>query len=121
MVVGERQRRGVEGVGGDEVRAGFEELAVNVFDDLGPGQHQQVVATLEIVRPVLEPLAAERGFIQPVLLDHRAHGAVENDDALGEQLAQGVRRDLLIGHRLFIGRLARCRSDARRAHGRWRR
>jgi hypothetical protein len=62
---------------------------VNVFDDLGFGQHQQVVAALEIVWPVLEPLATERGFIKPVLLDHGAHGAVENDDALGEQLSQG--------------------------------
>ena len=58
----------------------------------GLRQHQQVVAALEVARPVLETLAAKRGFVQLVLLDHRAHGTVEDDDALGEQLAQRAAR-----------------------------
>ena len=64
---------------------------MDVFDDLGFGEHQQVVATLEVARPVLEALAAERGFVELVLLDHGAHGTVEDDDAFREQFPQVVR------------------------------
>ena len=35
--------------------------------------------------PILEALAAIVGFTQPVLLDHRAHGAVEHDDTFAHQ------------------------------------
>ena len=37
-----------------------------------------------------EPLAAEIGFGQLAALDHRAHRAVEDEDAFGEQLRSRV-------------------------------
>ena len=39
-----------------------------------------------------EPLAAEVGLLQLVPLDHRAHRAVENEEALGEQCVESFRR-----------------------------
>jgi hypothetical protein len=41
---------------------------------------------------ILEPLAAEVSFRQLVALDHRAHGAVQDEDAAGERLLEGARR-----------------------------
>ncbi len=54
-------------------------------DDVGPRQHQQVVVALQVARVILEALAAEVGLGQLVPLDHRAHRAVEDEDALREQ------------------------------------
>ena len=53
-------------------------------NDVGLGQDEQVVVALQVARPVGEALAAEVGLGQLVLLDHGAHGAVEDEDALGE-------------------------------------
>ena len=44
--------------------------------------HQQVVVALQRHRPVCKALAAEILFGQLEPLDHRAHGAVEHQDAL---------------------------------------
>ena len=55
-------------------------------DHLRAREHQQVIAALEVALPVGEALAAIRGLVEPVLLDHGAHGAVEHHDALGKQL-----------------------------------
>ncbi len=53
-------------------------------DDVGLGQHQQVVVALQVAGPVGEAVAAEVGLAQPVLLDHRPHRAVEDQDTLGQ-------------------------------------
>ena len=45
-------------------------------------QHQEVVVALEIVAVILEALAAIACLVQLVALDHGAHGAVEDEDAL---------------------------------------
>ena len=37
-----------------------------------------------------EALAAKAGFIEPALLDHRAHGAIEQHDAFLEQSLQAL-------------------------------
>ena len=66
-------------------RTGVQVGAVDVADNGGLGQDQQVVVALEVVRMILEPLAAIIGFLQPVALDHRAHGSVEDEQALREQ------------------------------------
>jgi hypothetical protein len=58
---------------------------VDAADDVRPGEHQQVVVALEIMRVIGEARAAVIGFLQPVALDHRAHGAVEDEQALLEQ------------------------------------
>ena len=44
-------------------------------------QHQEIVVALEIVAKILEALAAIAGLVEPVALDHGAHGAVEDQDA----------------------------------------
>jgi hypothetical protein len=123
MIVGERERGRIERVRGDEVGAGFEELPVNILDDRRLGEHKQVVAALEIVRPVLEALAAECGFIQLVLLDHRAHGAVEDHDAFCEQLSQRLGAFHLLARHLTTHwpPCAPRFSAALRGRGRWRR
>ena len=54
----------------------------------GRVRQQQVVVALEVVRVVGEALAAIVGLDQAVALDHGAHGAVEDEDALREQVAQ---------------------------------
>ena len=98
-VVGERDRRRGERVGLDDVGAGAQELEVDVLDRLGLGQREQVVAALERERVVLEPLAAPHRLVrEPKPLHHRAHRAVEHDDAAVEQLAQVVDG----GHRPLI-------------------
>jgi hypothetical protein len=38
------------------------------------------------VMAVLEPFAAEAGLVQRVALQHRAHGAIEDQDALAQGL-----------------------------------
>ncbi len=93
-VVGEGDRRGVEGVRRDQVGAGVEVLAVDRGDQVRRGDAEQVVVALHVGRPVGEPLTAVARLVRPVPLDRRAHGAVEDEDALLEersQLRRGVR------------------------------
>ena len=87
-VVGHRDRRRVERVGLDDVRAGLEVAVVDLAHDLGLGQHQDVVGALQVARVVLEALAAEVRLGQRVALDHRAHRAVEHQDPLAHDLRQ---------------------------------
>ena len=96
-VVAQRDRRRVEGVGLDDVRAGLEVLAVDGRDDLRLGQGQQVVVALEVGRPLGEALAAVARLGGPVPLDGRAHGPVEDHDPVPQQrgeLVGGVRPEL---------------------------
>jgi hypothetical protein len=58
---------------------------VNAEDDVRARQHQHVVVAAKLLRVRLEALAAEIRFGQLVALDHRAHGAVEHQNAFGEQ------------------------------------
>ena len=85
-----RDRGGVEGVRLDDVRAGGDVFRVNLANDLRLGEHEEVVVSLEILAgPIGEAVATVVGLLQLVLLDHRAHRAVEEDDALREQIAKG--------------------------------
>ena len=63
-------------------------LVVDLPDDLRLGEHQQVVVALQVFRMRREARAAEGGLIQPVALDHGAHGPVEDEDALRQQLLE---------------------------------
>lgn len=91
-VVGQRDGVGVEGVGLDQVGAGLEVLAVDRLDDRGLGQGEQVVVADQVAGPVGEPLAAVAGLVGPVALDRGAHGAVDDQDPLGQGRAQLVAR-----------------------------
>ncbi len=85
-----RDGRGVEGVRLDDVRAGGDILRVNLANDLRLGKHEQIIVSLEILAgPIREAVAPVVGLLQFVLLDHRAHRSVQNDDALGQEVAKG--------------------------------
>ena len=82
---------GAEGGGLDRVDAGLEVLVVHLADEVGPGEHEVLVAALE--RGAAEVVGAE-----VLALDPGAERAVEDQDALaqgGEELghcAPGYRR-----------------------------
>ena len=63
--------------------------AVNLLDDLWLRERQHVAVALEVLRVVLEPRAAKVGFGEAFGLKHRAHGPVDDDDALLQERAQG--------------------------------
>jgi hypothetical protein len=88
LVVLLRDAGGAEGVGLHQVSAGGQVLLVDAADDLGPREHQQLVVPLYVDRVVGEARAAEVRLGELVALDHRAHRAIEDQDAAGEQLAQ---------------------------------
>ena len=87
-----------EGVGGDDVGTGLEVLPVDRPDDLGLGQAEQVAVAAHLLVPVGEPVAAITRLVEPVTLDHRAHRAVDHQDALGEE-----GRERLGGVRWLLG------------------
>ena len=87
-IVGHGDAGGVEAVGLQDVGARFQVLLMDAADDLGPGEAEQVVGPFEIGGPVGEALAAVVGLGQLMALDHGAHGAVQQQDAPGQQLAQ---------------------------------
>ena len=89
-VVRLRDRRAVERVRLDDVRARVEEGAVDVANDRGLREREEVVVALQRLRPVGEAIAAEVGLVERVALDHRAHRAIEDEDAVGEELAETV-------------------------------
>ncbi len=95
-VVRHRHAVGVERVRLEDVGAGLEVRLVDVADHIRPRDDEQVVVPLEVARPGGEALAPVVGLRQPVALDHGSHGAVEDQDPLGEQGAEGVR---VSGHR----------------------
>ena len=78
--------RAAEGVGFDDVRAGFEITPVDFVDEIGFREEQDLETALEVFSfPILEAVAAITGFAEFVLLDHRPHGPVEHDDALAHE------------------------------------
>ena len=109
-VIGLRNGGRIEGVGLDDVGAGVQEGVVDALDDVRPGQGQQIVVALQVGRMVGEALATEIGFFQGVALDHGAHGAVQHQNALGENIFEGF------GHVLEL-----VIAPGRRGCGRWRR
>ena len=94
-VIGQGDGVGVEGVGFENVGTGGEILAVNLAYHLRPRQQQEIVVALEIARPVGKAFAAIIRLGQRVALDHGAHGAVEDEDAL---LRQGLQFGGAVGH-----------------------
>ena len=60
------------------------------LDDAGSRQHQQVVGAAQVRRVVEEAVAPECSLVQLVGLDHGAHGTVEDEDPLPEQVGEQV-------------------------------
>ncbi len=68
-------------VGRDDVGAGLSIGEVDGADCVGLRQHQKVIVAAQVARPVREPFAAKLSLAEFMRLDHRAHGAVEHEDA----------------------------------------
>jgi hypothetical protein len=63
---------------------------VDVSDDLRPRERQHVVVAAQITPVGAQPLTAEAGLIELVLLDHGAHRTIEHDDALLERALEAL-------------------------------
>jgi hypothetical protein len=83
-VIGHGDAGGVERIGLQDVGARLQILPVDPRDDLRLGQHQKVVVAPEILGPVPEALSAVVGLAEPMSLDHGAHGAIQDENSLGE-------------------------------------
>ena len=59
--------------------------------DVRAGSATEVVVAAQVVRVILEPLAAVVGLLEPVALDERAHRAVQDDDPLAQQVRRAGR------------------------------
>src|SRR2546423_1687267 len=82
----ETDRSAAKSVRLDNVRAGFEVIPMNLLDHVRSGKEEDFEAAFEIfARPVFEAIAAKLGLTELALLDHGAHGAVEDDDALAHE------------------------------------
>ena len=75
-------RASVEGVGLDDVRAGFEILAVNANDCIRICQPENVGAVFKVLAPVCEALSSDLFLSQFKPIDHRTHRSVEDQDLL---------------------------------------
>ena len=84
-VVGLGDGGAAERVGLDDVAARLEVRVVDAADDVGPGQHEQVVVALQVLPVPGEPGSAEGRLVEAVTLDHGAHRPVHDQDALVEQ------------------------------------
>ena len=104
-VLAEVGQVGAERVGLDAVDADREVGVVDGADDVGPGDVEDLVAALVALEVV------ERGVGR---LQHRAHGAVGDDDALGEGTREGGRSGCSSA---VIGRSARLTVRARDGRG----
>ena len=100
-----------EGVGLDDVRARDEEALVDVADDIGPREREDVAVVLEILRRVLEALTARVRLGQAVAADGRAHGPVDDEDAFAQFTAQFFGGVGLGGHACKLAVLRRVSSN----------
>ena len=106
-IIGLCDRGAAEGIGFDDVGACRHVLAVDLTNDIRLRQDQQVIVALYIPRPIFEALPAVRLLVQLVALDHRAHRAVEKNDARSQQLVQQL---LSGGYHLAKTSVPRARS-----------
>src|SRR5208282_1031609 len=71
-------------------RAGVKVLPMDVLNDCGLSDIQDVVALAQVPPVTREFLAAIVGFLQLMGLNHCAHGAVDNHDAAFQRLHERV-------------------------------
>ncbi len=82
VVVGLGDAGAVEGVGLDDVSAGPQVVQMDLLDDVGASQGEQIVVALQRAGMIPEAGTAEVVFPQLVALDHRSHCPIEHQDAL---------------------------------------
>jgi len=63
---------------------------MDLGDHRGFGEHQEIVVPLERLRKILKALTPVIFFREFVLLDHGAHGPVQNQHALSEFFKNGM-------------------------------
>ena len=77
---------GAEGVCFNDIRASFQILGVDLCDDFRTGELEQFEIALEMFRLMGREARASVLFLgELVALHHRAHRAIEQDDALAEK------------------------------------
>ena len=91
LVIGQRDARAAEGVGLDDVGAGFEILAMNILDDVGARDVEDLGTVLP---PQVVGLDGQRR-----LMNHGAHGPVEDQDTLFQAIYERLLTLLGFGHR----------------------
>ncbi len=92
-------RVGVERIRFDDVGARFQILLMDLPDDLRLGQIQGVIIQAQILAMPREFLTAIARLIQFARLDHRAHGAIEQQDAFAQERIQFVTDLFAAAHR----------------------
>ena len=85
-VIGLRNRSRGEGVGRHEVGASPEVREMDVTHCIRLAEIEQVVVAAHLAVPGVETRAAIAFLVELEPLDHRAHGAVEHEDALTQQI-----------------------------------
>src|SRR4029077_4443244 len=85
---------------------GFQILPVDVGDDVRLRQIERIVVQAQISRMMGELLAAVIGLLEMPRLDHGAHGAIEQQDALAHPLEQFVANLSGVTHELKMLRNA---------------
>ena len=81
---GLRNGGGGEGVGFDDVAAGFVKAFMDVGDEVGFGEAEDIAVVEEVFFVVGKSGAAGVGFFETVAPDGCSHRAIEDHDALGE-------------------------------------
>ena len=84
-------------------------------DDIGPGQAQQVVVAFQGRLVFGEARSPEIRFLEVMSLDHRAHRAIEHDDAFGQQTLQACDLVRVFERKAFHG--LRANSDSTEKFG----
>ena len=88
VVVALRDRGAIKRVGLDDVGTSHEVLLVDASDDVRLRQIEDVVVASQVRVMVCEPFAAVVLLHKLVLLDHGAHGAIDDEDPLRQLRAQ---------------------------------
>mmetsp|Transcript_27172 Transcript_27172/g.52686 ORF Transcript_27172/g.52686 Transcript_27172/m.52686 type:complete len:264 (+) Transcript_27172:3289-4080(+) len=78
FIVGLGDRCAVERVCLADIGARTKILLVDLGDDVGAGEHEDVVVALQRRSVALEPFSTEILLLKLVALNHRAHGSIEN-------------------------------------------
>ena len=83
-VIGLRHNRGGERVSLDDVAAGFKIGVMDVRNHVRSSEREQIVIALQVAGMIPKALATEVCLTKSMALDHRAHGAIHDQDTLRE-------------------------------------
>ena len=89
VVIGHGNARGVEGIGFQNVGTGFKVSALDLADHVWFGDAEQIVIARDIHVVISKARAAIIRLLQLVALDHGAHTAIQNQDALFDGVFEG--------------------------------